>query len=182
MRFCFSLFVRCLLASLLSGAPMVYGQISQKPVPDPSASRREVRVTARNVAAELQAPLSSAELVIALQVHTGTLPCELGQTVVLTAEPAAAGFFTLVLGKSRYRVAPQETSTGAVRLEDKAAGIVWLQLANKSMLMDQKLGRRLADECKSPVQAQIAQAMLANPPPSILDAVPEPPAQKPVVD
>jgi len=68
-------------------------------------------------------------------------------------------------------VAPEETTTGAIRLEDKAAGIVWLQLANKSMLMSQKLGRRLADECRSPLQVQVAQAMLVNPPASILDAV-----------
>ena len=67
----------------------------------------------------------------------------------------------------------EETTTGAIRLEDKAAGIVWLQLANKSMLMSQKLGRRLADECRSPLQAQVAQAMLVNPPPSVLDAVPK---------
>ncbi|MCY7308063.1 MAG: hypothetical protein LH632_18400, partial [Rhodoferax sp.] len=122
MRFCFSLFARCLVASLLAGAAVVYGQIAQKPVPDPGSSRREVRVTARNVAAAAQAPLSSTELAVASLVHTGTLPCELGQTVVLAAEPATAGYFTLMLGKSRYRVAPQETSTGAVRLEDKAAG------------------------------------------------------------
>jgi hypothetical protein len=30
------------------------------------------------------------------------------------------------------------TSTGTVRLEDKQAGAVWLQIANKSMLMNQK--------------------------------------------
>jgi hypothetical protein len=41
------------------------------------------------------------------------------------------------------------------------------------MLMSQRLGRRLADECRSPLQAQVAQAMLVNPPPSVLDAVPK---------
>ena len=74
-----------------------------------------------------------------------------------------------MIGKLSYRVSPQETTTGAIRLEDKIAGIVWLQLANKSMLMDQKQGRRLADECKSPEQVRIAQEMLVNPPPSVLD-------------
>jgi hypothetical protein len=38
--------------------------------------------------------------------------------------------------------------------------------------MSQKLGRRLADECRSPEQEQVAQAMLANPPPSILEPLP----------
>ena len=80
------------------------------------------------------------------------MPCELGQSVVLVADPGAMGFFNLRIGRARYRVSPELTTTGAIRLEDKAAGIVWLQLANKSMLMNQKQGRRIADECKSAAQ------------------------------
>ena len=102
----------------------------------------------------------------------GTLPCELGQTVVLAPDVAQEGYFTLRLGSKGYRVAPEETTTGAIRLEDKAAGIVWLQLANKSMLMSQKLGQRLADECMSPLQATFADEMKKNPPVSILEPLP----------
>ena len=131
--------------------------------------RKEVGAQSHNVAAPAQAPLSSVELEIAGRVHIGRLPCELGQVVVLTPDPSALGVFALQHGKASYRVSPQETTTGAVRLEDKTAGIVWLQLANKSMLMSQKLGRRLADECMSPEQALVAQAMLINPPPGVLD-------------
>jgi hypothetical protein len=164
-----------LLAAVLAGA-LVHVQAQtapRKPVTSPAANpaHREIRVLARNIAAEVRAPLTPAELEVAAKVHVGTLPCELGQTVVLVPDAAHPGFFMLRLGANGYRVAPEETTTGAIRLEDKAAGIVWLQLANKSMLMSQKLGRRLADECKSPLQAQVAQAMLVNPPPSILDAV-----------
>jgi len=113
--------------------------------------------------------LTPDHLVVAGQVQLGTLPCELGQTVVLLAEPGLAGHFNLTIGKAKYRLSPELTTTGAVRLEDKAAGIVWLQLANKSMLMNQKQGRRLADECKSTVQLLVAEAMRKNPPPSVLD-------------
>ncbi len=108
-------------------------------------------------------------LAVASQVQVGTLPCELGQTVVLQVDPGQLGHFNLRLGKATYRMAPELTTTGAVRLEDKTAGMVWLQLANKSMLMNQKLGRRMADECKSIVQVQVAEDMLRNPPPSVLD-------------
>ena len=48
-------------------------------------------------------------------------------------------------------------------------GTVWLQLANKSMLMDQKKGRRLADECAHPDQLAFAKEMVINPPPSLID-------------
>jgi hypothetical protein len=113
--------------------------------------------------------LSAEQIAVAGQVHVGTLPCELGQTVVLLAEPGEAGYFSLKIGKARYRLLPELTTTGAVRLEDKAAGVVWLQLANKSMLMNHKQGRRMADECKSPVQLQVADEMRRNPPASVLD-------------
>ncbi len=36
--------------------------------------------------------------------------------------------------------------------------------------MDQKRGQRLADECMSPEQTVVAEAMKKTPPPSLLDA------------
>jgi hypothetical protein len=114
-------------------------------------------------------PLSPDHIAVAGPVQVGTMPCELGQTLVLVADPGEAGFFSLRIGKATYRLSPELTTTGAVRLEDKAAGIVWLQLANKSMLMNQKQGKRMADECKSAVQVQVADDMRRNPPASVLD-------------
>lgn len=122
--------------------------------------------------AEAPRALSDAELAIALQVHVGRLPCELGQFVSVIADPAAPGYFRLEIGRARYRVAPQPTTTGAIRLEDPVAGVVWLQLSNKSMLLDQKQGRRLADDCRSAAQDRVAQDMARRPPPSILEPVP----------
>ncbi len=159
-------------AVLLSAAVLAQTAPAVRPGKDSNASRKEIKVVARNTAAEARAPLTPAELEVALRVDIGTLPCELGQSVVMAPEPGAPGFFMLRFGKETFRVSPEETTTGAIRLEDKAAGVVWLQLANKSMLMSQKQGRRLADECVSPAQAVTAQAMLKNPPPSVLDAPP----------
>ncbi|MDO4970431.1 MAG: hypothetical protein Q4E66_13435, partial [Comamonadaceae bacterium] len=56
------------------------------------------------------------------------------------------------------------------RLEDQRAGATWLQIANKSMLMNQKQGKRMADECMSPEQLQVAEAIKKNPPQSLLEA------------
>ena len=111
----------------------------------------------------------SPELLIAQQIHQGNLPCELGASVRVEADARQPGFFH-VHGKGfRYRMFPVQTTTGALRLEDKTAGAVWLQLANKSMLMDQKRGRRLADECAHPDQLAYAETMKTNPPPSLID-------------
>lgn len=115
------------------------------------------------------APLSAAEMDVASAVHTGALPCELGQSVRVDPDPASPGYFRLQLQKVVYRMRPVESRTGAVRLEDQSQGAVWIQLANKSMLMSQKLGRRLADECASVAQRGVAQALKLNPMPSLLD-------------
>jgi hypothetical protein len=109
------------------------------------------------------APLSDAEQAIAANVHVGELPCELGQKVSLRADPNAPGYFHMSLKGERFHMRPVQSSTGAVRLEDTAQGAVWIQLANKSMLMSQKQGRRLADECASPEQQAAAVALKANP-------------------
>jgi hypothetical protein len=85
------------------------------------------------------------------------------------------------MGKHHYRMAPVASLTGAVRLEDTVQGAVWIQLANKSMLMNQKVGRRMADECQSPAQMVVAEAMAKMPPINILeplgDARPVPAAE-----
>jgi len=179
-----TLLIMCTLGHAHAQAQTQTQAAARKPGGKPAVkpAHREVRVLARNIAAEVRAPLTPAELDVAARVHVGTLPCELGKTVVLTPEASQPGYFSLRLGPHGYRVSPEETTTGAIRLEDKAAGIVWLQLANKSMLMSQKQGRRLADECRSPLQAQVAQAMLVNPPPSVLDAAPQAATSTTVVD
>jgi hypothetical protein len=111
----------------------------------------------------------SQELAIAQQIHLGLMPCEMGASVRVEADSAAPGYFHVQSKGFRYRMYPVRTSTGALRLEDKKAGAVWLQLANKSMLMDQKKGRRVADECAHPEQVAYGQDMKTNPPPNLFD-------------
>jgi hypothetical protein len=121
------------------------------------------------VVAAAEPALAPQELSIAERVHVGNLPCELGASVRMTPDGNAPGYFTLQGKGYKYRMRPVATSTGAIRLEDEKAGAVWLQLANKSMLMDQKNGRRLADECAHPDQVAVANDMKVNPPPALID-------------
>lgn len=155
----------------------LWAQTNPTPAPKaaakPSASRAEIKAKAKDLAVAMdaaEAALSPGEMAIAERVHVGTMPCELGNSVTLTADPKAPGYFDVHMQKMRFRMFPVETSTGAVRLEDHKAGAVWLQLANKSMLMSQKLGKRLADECLSPAQSAYLEAVKKNPVPSVLDA------------
>ena len=155
--------------------------VPAKKKPVVSASRTNLKSTAKNVAAGIEAAeaaMTPAELAIAERVYVGSLPCELGASVTLTPDPKAAGYFDIQGKTFKYRMFPVATSTGAIRLEDQKAGAVWLQLANKSMLMSQKLGIRLADECMSPTQVAVAENLKLNPPTSILEAL-KPEATKP---
>lgn len=152
-------------------------KLAEKPAakkkPAVSANRTNLKSAAKNVAAGIEAAeaaLTPAELAIAERVQVGNLPCELGASVTLVQDAKAPGYFDMQGKNFKYRLFPVLTSTGAIRLEDQKAGAVWLQLANKSMLMNQKLGIRLADECMSPAQMVVAENLKINPLPSILDA------------
>jgi len=159
-------------AAAKAGKPAAKKKVEK---PKVSASRTNLKSAAVNVAAGIQAAeaaMTPAELAIAERVQVGKMPCELGASVTLTADTKNPGYFDMQGKNFSYRMFPVATSTGAIRLEDQKAGAVWLQLANKSMLMSQKHGIRLADECTSPAQLIVAQNLKLNPPASILDAPP----------
>ncbi|MDD2545955.1 MAG: hypothetical protein PHI55_06670 [Burkholderiaceae bacterium] len=137
-----------------------------------TSSRVQLKSAANQVATGIlaaEAALSPQELAIADQVHVGRIACELGAYVTVSSDATAPGHFHVEGKGFKYHMSPVATTTGTVRLEDTKAGAVWLQIANKSMLMNQKLGQRLADECKSPEQIVVAEAIKKNPPRSVLD-------------
>ncbi|RZJ56674.1 MAG: hypothetical protein EON49_17495 [Acidovorax sp.] len=139
---------------------------------EPTSSRTQLKSATNQVAAGIiaaEAALSPAELAIADRVHTGRIPCELGAFVTVTPEPASPGHFHVEGKGFKYFMSPVATTTGTVRLEDQKGGAVWLQIGNKSMLMNQKVGQRLADECMSPEQQLVAEAIKKNPPVSVLE-------------
>jgi hypothetical protein len=114
--------------------------------------------------------VSPEQMAVASRVLVGKINCELGAVVLMTNDEHSPGRFFLDMGSKRYAMLPVVTSTGAVRLEEESSGAVWLQLGNKSMLMNQKEGKRLADECMNPDQLLVAQALERNPQPGLLDA------------
>ena len=168
-------FLAFLLAPWLLALPS-WAQVPVKPKPATAAKSQPAPVKSAKAAHKKVAPepepdtlMGPDELEIAERVHKGQLPCELGATVRLEADASQPGYFYLHGKGFRYRMHPVATTTGAIRLEDRKAGAVWLQLANKSMLMDQNKGRRLVDECASAEQLDFAENMKTNPPPSLMD-------------
>jgi hypothetical protein len=147
-------------------------KVAHKPVTKTKHTAKAAAVAEPTAAAApATEPAASDEhkLAVAQQVHTGRIACELGAHVTVTPDASRAGGFVVELGSNVFHMSPVVSSTGAVRLEDAKSGAMWLQLGNKSMLMNTKLGQRMADECQSPAQLAVAESLKNNPPPSLLD-------------
>lgn len=179
MKFLFaSLLIASLPLSSLAQAPAkpAARPAAKKPVPPakaPPASRRQAIEEAIPLEdADPTDKLTAAELEVAKRVHVGEIPCELGAKVVIKARKRE-GYFLVTHGINRFVMHPVESRTGAIRLEDPTRGALWLQIGNKSMLMNQKEGKRLADECQSPEQVKFAREMK---PVNLLEAAPAVPA------
>ena len=174
-----------IFAACIFAVPMV--SLAQTPAPANSTAKAvakkpdakspsEVRRSALKAVEEVtpidedpNIKLTPEDLLIAQRVFVGTIPCELGNSVTVTASTRRPGFFVVQTKGARFSMHPVESRTGAIRLEDPKRGALWLQLGNKSMLMSQKLGQRLADECMSPEQTTLADELKKNPRPSLLD-------------
>lgn len=164
--------------------PAAQKPAAQKPAPQRNNARRAAAAgaaaggvagaaaaAAGKGAPAAPAPLDAQALALADLVHTGRIGCELGKHVNVVRDEAHPGYFKVTGSGFNFHMSPVPTSTGAIRLEDTRAGAVWLQIANKSMLMNQKAGQRLADECMSPAQLQVAEAIKKNPLPNLLEGV-----------
>ena len=53
-----------------------------------------------------------------------------------------------------YRLEKIATTTGALRFENEAAGLVWIAIPTKGILLDSKSHRQLANECKNALEAE----------------------------
>ena len=118
--------------------------------PKPSSSTAQQRADkAKGMAlgTETAQRVSEAQLQLADRVLTGEATCEFNQTVNVQPVASKPGHFHLTYKKTVYTLVPEETTTGALRLEDKKAGIVWLQIPSKSMLMNARIGQRMVDGC-----------------------------------
>ena len=162
------------LALAQSAAPAKPAAQPSKPAAKPAAkpglarSAQKAVEEATPIDDDPSVKLTDADLEVAKKVFVGDIPCELGASVKVAAG-RRDGFFVVSTKGHRFLMHPVESRTGAIRLEDPRRGAMWLQLGNKSMLMSQKLGQRLADECQSPQQLTYAEELKKNPLPSILD-------------
>lgn len=97
----------------------------------------------RSPAAELP---GLSKLVAPPVLMTGRFNCELGNRVEIESDGNSGA--NLTWKGSKYAMMPVSTTTGAVRFENRASGLVWIQIPAKSMLLNTKQGAQLANECR----------------------------------
>jgi len=110
--------------------------------------------------APVEAPLPPApgeQIAAAAMAHFGSYDCEFNQTVSVDINHKHDGYVDVKHGKSTWVMKPVLSQTGALRLEDVKGRMLMLQIANKSMLMDTQIGRRLVDNCVHEKQRHVAQ-------------------------
>lgn len=78
----------------------------------------------------------------------GVYHCELDRRV--DVRQVAEDLMSAVVqwDKQTYTLHAVGARTGALRYEDAASGLLWLVIGGKSMLLDTKTGKQLANECK----------------------------------
>ena len=103
--------------------------------------------------------------------YLGRMACDERVVVTITEDKKQSHRYDITVGKAQYKTQRVATQSGAIRLEDKARGVVWLQMANKSMLFNEKAGKRLANNCRNEVQTAAEQVIAMSNAPTVLDGL-----------
>ena len=80
--------------------------------------------------------------------------CELNNKVTIYTNDKDEANIALRWKKRLHRLTRVGTTTGALRFENLNYGLVWIGIPSKGILLDSKLNRQLANECKNAEQAK----------------------------
>jgi hypothetical protein len=80
--------------------------------------------------------------------------CELNNKVTIYTNEKDSGHIALRWKNRLHRLERVGTTTGALRFENVKFGLIWIGIPSKGILLDSKLNRQLANECKNAEQAK----------------------------
>jgi hypothetical protein len=80
--------------------------------------------------------------------------CELNNKVTIYTNEKDNGHIALRWKNRLHRLERVGTTTGALRFENTKFGLIWIGIPSKGILLDSKLNRQLANECKNAEQAK----------------------------
>ena len=76
--------------------------------------------------------------------------CELGNKITTYNNAGDDKYMAIRWQNKVHRLGRIGTSTGANRFENRKAGLVWINIPSKAMLLDSRKGQQLANECRNP--------------------------------
>lgn len=79
----------------------------------------------------------------------GVYKCELNRSVHIRSVAPDMQSAVISWNKKDYVLKAVNALSGALRYEDAGSGLVWLIIVGKSMLLDIKNGKQLANECRA---------------------------------
>jgi len=131
-----------------------------------AASKAKKAAAAGAAAAAVAAPSYGADVIDEPDI-TDTIvteyACELGNKITIYTNENDTGHIALRWKKRLHRLSRVGTTTGAQRFENPHWGLIWIGIPAKGILLDSKLNRQLANECKNAEQA--APVVAATPAP-----------------
>jgi len=136
-----------------------------KAKPAAKAPAKPAPAAKKQPAKPVEAPLPDADaeqLEAAKLAYMGDYECEFKQSIKIEPSAKKQGYVDVHHLKQVYVMKPVRSSTGALRLEDVTGRTLMIQIANKSMLLDVKIGQRIVDDCISPAQRELMAKMAAE--------------------
>jgi hypothetical protein len=137
-----------------AGSALAQTAPAQKPAAKPAAAKPAAKPAAKAAAPAALPAADKAQLDAAERTLFGKYDCEFDQKIDVGMNSRTPGYVDVKYKNSVFTMKPVLSSTGALRLEDVTGRTLMLQIANKSMLMDTKIGQRLVDGCIHPEQAK----------------------------
>jgi hypothetical protein len=131
-----------------------------------SKSKKAVAATAAAAAgaaaADNWAPLDEAEPDITDTLVT-EYTCELNNKVTIYSNEKDDAHIALRWKKRLHRLERVGTTTGAMRFENTNFRLIWIGIPSKGILLDSRLNRQLANECKNAEQSKPVVAAASEP-------------------
>ncbi len=150
-----------LCAALPAFAQTAPAKPAAKPAPKAAAKAAPAKKAPPPPPEPVLVDADEAQLAAAERAYLGDYACEFKETVLIEKHPKVAGYINVTWKKQVFTMKPVLSSTGALRLEDVTGRTLMIQIANKSMLLDTKIGQRLIDDCVHPEQLKLIEAAKA---------------------
>jgi len=132
------------LGALLAGcAPIAAPRApASKPEVAPAPAPVAVAEALTHPDAKAEPPAAPPSLAV------GLYRCDLQRSVAVRWIAPDLGSIVLDWLGQDHSLRSTPTSSGALRYEDPKSGLTWLVISGKSMLLDSRRGRQLANECR----------------------------------